>query len=150
MMLRTTGKPTLAVVLAAALTATVPPAAALEGLRGSSWGEVRWDLPEEGTDNLLTNAWIRQGADWKRWGHSTLNTYATLRLKADTEKLAWNNAIGPGIGIALDTYTDRGLSASWGVEYLWDRYFEADPGVTEKKAVIYMNWYGAWDLRRGR
>ncbi len=127
----------------------VPNAAgAFEGFRGSSWGELRLDLPSDGPDNLLTNAWIRQGADWKRWGGTTLNTYATLRLRSDTERLPWNNSVGPGLGIALDAYSEKGIVGTWGVEYLWDNYYEDDNRGTEGKAVIYMNWYSWWDLAR--
>ena len=110
----------------------------------------RLDLPADGAENFLTNAWIRQGADWKRWGNTTLNTYATLRFKSDTEKFEWNNTIGPGVGIAIDAYSEKGIVGTWGVEYLWDRYYESEPSRTERKAVVYMNWYGWWDLKRGR
>ncbi len=138
---------TVAMVAAAAwigMAATEAPA--IEGFRGASWGELRWDLPKEGEDNLLLTSWIRQGADWKRWGNTTLNTYATIRLRSDTEKLDWNNSIGPGLGIAVDTFNDKGISASVGIEYIWDRFYESDR--SEDKAVVYLNWYGGWDLDR--
>ncbi len=119
---------------------------AFEGFRGSTWGELRWDIPRHGNSDLLLDGWIRQGVDWVRWENTTLNTYATLRYKWDSEKFDWNNSIGPGVGIAIDTFTPKGFSASWGVEYLWDRFYES--ARTEHKVVLYMNWYGWWDLKK--
>lgn len=120
---------------------------AIEGFRGSTWGEIRWDIPtRDGTSNLLLDGWIKQGVDWARWGNTSLNTYATIRYGLDTEKLDWNNHIGPGVGIGIDTFSPKGISASWGVEYLWDRYYES--GRTEQKVVVYMNWFGWWDLKK--
>jgi len=119
---------------------------AIEGFRGSSWGELRWDIPTHGTPDLWLYGWAKQGVDWVRWGNTTLNTYATLRYSIDTEKLDWNSHIGPGIGIGIDTFTPKGLAASWGVEYIWDRFYESDR--TEQKVVFYMNWFGWWDLKK--
>ncbi len=121
-------------------------ALAFVGLRGSTWGDLRQDVPKEGDGNLILQGWFKQGVDWAKWGNTTLNTYATLRYRFDTEKYAWNNSIGPGVGISLEAYTSKGLVASWGIEYLWDRFFEADR--TEEKVVFYMGWYGWWDLKK--
>jgi len=35
---------------------------------------------------------------------------------------------------------------SWGVEYLWDRFYRS--AETEQKVVVFMNWYGNWDLKK--
>jgi hypothetical protein len=122
-------------------------ALAIEGLRGSTWGEVRQEIPDHGENNLIVDTWIRQGIDWVKWGDSaSLNTYATVRLKWDSEKLDWNNSVGPGVGIAIDYFTHKGLNISWGMEYLWDRFYES--GRSEQKLVLYMNWYGWWDLKK--
>lgn len=84
--------------------------------------------------------------DWVKWGNTTLNTYATLRYSVDTEKLDWNSHIGPGVGIGIDTYIPKGLAASWGVEFIWDKFYES--ARTEQKVVVYMNWFGWWDLKK--
>lgn len=123
-------------------------ASAVVGFRGSTWGDLRQELPKDGDSNLILQGWIKQGIDWAKWGNTTLNTYATLRYRADTEKYGWNNSIGPGVGISLEAYSSKGLVASWGVEYLWDRFFELDPAKTDQKLVIYMGWYGWWDLKK--
>jgi hypothetical protein len=121
-------------------------AAAIEGFRGQTWGEARQDLPRDGDSNLLVQGWVRQGVDWAKWGNLTLNTYGTLRYQADTEKLDYNNSIGPGLGISLEAYSPKGVVAAFGVEYLWDRFFQADR--TDEKVVLYVNWYGWWDLKK--
>ncbi len=125
---------------------------AIVGFRGSTWGDLRGEIPNEGDGNLLLNGWIRQGVDWTKWGNVTLNTYATLRYQADTEGLDYNNSVGPGFGISLEAYSPRGIVASLGVEYIWDRYFgleEASPfDATAQKVVFYVNWYGWWDLKK--
>ena len=119
---------------------------AFEGLRGSSWGELRWDMTNQGKSDVWLYGWVKQGVDWVRWENTTLNTYATLRYSVDTSKLDWNSHIGPGLGIGIDTYSPKGLAMSWGVEYIWDRFYES--ARTEQKIVIYMNWYGWWDLKK--
>jgi len=119
---------------------------AVEGFRGSTWGDLRGELPKDGKENLILMGWTRQGIDWARWGNTTLNTYVTVRYRLDSERYDWNNSIGPGVGIAFDTYNPKGVIAMWGVEYLWDRYFESDR--TDQKLVIYMGWYGWWDLKK--
>ncbi|HEM47280.1 MAG TPA: hypothetical protein ENO23_09595 [Alphaproteobacteria bacterium] len=133
-------------LLAAALIAPGG-AAAFEGFRGATWGELRWHMPEEGDDNLVLNGWIRQGVDWAKWGNTTLNTYGILQYRWDTERLDWNNMLGPGVGIALDTYTGKGLALSVGAEYIWESRI-LDDGAVDRKAIVYMGWYGWWDLKR--
>jgi hypothetical protein len=128
------------------LTVLAGSACAIEGLRGQTWGEMRQELPKDGDSNLLLQGWIRQGVDWVKWDKVTLNTYATLRYRADSEKLDFNNSVGPGLGVALEVYCPRGVVGSLGVEYLWDRYFEADR--TDQKVVLFVNWYGWWDLKK--
>ena len=119
---------------------------AVVGFRGSTWGDLRQEVPKDGDGNLILQGWVKQGVDWAKWGNTTLNTYATLRYRADTERLAWNNSVGPGVGVSLEVYSSRGLVASWGIEYLWDRFFESEPARTDQKVVFYMGWYGWWDL----
>ena len=119
---------------------------AIVGFRGSTWGDLRGEMPKEGDSNLLLNGWLRQGVDWTKWGNVTLNTYATLRYQADTEGLDYNNSVGPGFGISLEAYSPRGAVASLGVEYIWDRYTTFDE--TAQKVVVYVNWYGWWDLKK--
>jgi hypothetical protein len=125
---------------------------AIVGFRGSTWGELRGELPDDVENNMLLRGWVKQGVDWAKWGNVTLNTYATLRYQLDTEGYDWNNLVGPGLGIALEAYSSKGVTASFGVEYMWDRYIgvdEASPfDVNAQKLVIYANWYGWWDLMR--
>ena len=119
----------------------------IEGLRGASWGELRYDIPKEGTENLVLDGWIKQGIDWAKWGNTSLNTYAKLRFKWDTEGYDWNNLMGPALGISLDTFVPSGLSGSLGAEYIWEKRMIDDSNLMDQKVVIYVNWYGWWDLR---
>jgi hypothetical protein len=125
---------------------------AIVGFRGSTWGDLRGELPKEGDSNLLLKGWVKQGVDWTKWGNVTLNTYATLRYQADTEGFDWNNSVGPGLGISLEAYSPHGVVASLGIEYIWDRYLGLEAGSPldemEQKVVFYVNWYGWWDLKK--
>jgi hypothetical protein len=127
-------------------------ASAIVGFRGSTWGDLRGEMPKEGDNNMLLNGWIKQGVDWTRWGNVTLNTYATVRYQADTKGYDWNNLIGPGVGISLEAYSQRGIVGSIGVEYIWDRYLGVDEASpfdgNANKLVIYANWYAWWDLKK--
>jgi len=139
------------IIAAASLAALISygsKAEAVEGFRGSTWGELRYDIPREYPDNLLMAGWIKQGVDWKRWGESTtLNTYVTLRYKWDTEQYDWNNTLEPGIGISVDTFSPKGLGLTAGVEYIWENRF-LDSEWYDSKTVVYVSWYGWWDLKR--
>ncbi len=119
---------------------------AFEGLRGATWGQLRYDIPKEGEENLMMDGWIKQGVDWARWGNTSLNTYGTIRYKWDTERLDWNNSLGPGVGISIDTYSPRGIIFSIGAEYLWENN-TLHSGRTDQRAVVYMSWCGWWDLK---
>ena len=122
-------------------------ALAIEGFRGQTWGELRYEFPKDGDEFFFGQGWLRQGIDWPHWGIFTLNTYATIRYRwEDSGDIDWANSIGPGAGIALELYSPKGITMSWGAEYIWDRFYRA--GYTEQKAVIYMGWYGWWDLKK--
>ncbi|MEW6053591.1 MAG: hypothetical protein AB1552_07375 [Nitrospirota bacterium] len=121
---------------------------AIEGFSGSTWGELRYEhlARGEGESDVILRGWVKQGIDWARWGNTKVNTYLTVRYVWDSEKLDWNNSLGPGAGIAIDTYIPKGPYVSWGVEYLWDRFYRS--AETEQKVVVFMNWYGNWDLKK--
>ena len=120
---------------------------AFEGYRGSTWGEFRYEIPRNGAEeNLLLDGWIRQGVDWAKWDHLTLNTYATLRYRADSQNSDWHNMLGPGLGIALEAYTPRGAVVTIGAEYIWERNYVLD--TDSEKVQIFLNWYGWWDLKK--
>ena len=123
-------------------------AGAIEGLRGATWGELRYDIPRDGRENLLLDGWVKQGIDWAKWGNTTLNTYAKLRYRWDSERYEWNNLLGPSLGVSLDRYVPVGLALSVGIEYTWEHRLVSDDNPLERKAVVYVNWYGWWNLLR--
>lgn len=135
------------IIIAFCVLAVPGGAFAFEGFRGSTWGELRYDIPREGEDNLILDGWIKQGIDWARWGNTTFNTYATIRYRFDTEKYDWNNSVGPGVGIAFDIYSPKGFIASLGGEYIWESRIY-DSGEIDQKAVVYLSWVGWWDLKK--
>jgi hypothetical protein len=119
---------------------------AFEGFRGSTWGELKWELPKNTDDDLILDGWVRQGVDWKKWnGNTTLNTFATVRYQLDSRGVDWNNSVAPGVGIGIDTYNPKGIVLGGSIEYLWERYWESDR--TEPKLLVFVNWYGWWDLK---
>ncbi len=121
--------------------------AEIAALRGASWGELRYEIPKEGEENLVLDGWIKQGVDWAKWGNTSLNTYAKLRFKWDTEGYDWNNLMGPTLGISLDTFVPSGLSGSLGAEYAWEKHMVNGTDIMDQKVLIYVNWYGWWDLK---
>ena len=118
------------------------------GWPGSTWGDLRWELPSSGADDLVLQGWIRQGLVVARWplGGQTLLLGPSLRLRyaADTAGLAWNNSVGLGAGLALDLERERGPTLSWGVEYTWQRNLR--PAGDVQLVTLFMRWYGWWDL----
>ncbi|MCM2357997.1 MAG: hypothetical protein NDI77_07605 [Geobacteraceae bacterium] len=123
-------------------------AQAIEGFPGKTWGEFRYEdrLDGGGIDNTLLYGWIEQGVYWFSWREIKLNTYGTVRYKWDEKGLDWNNSVGPGVGIALEKFFPKGAYVRGGAEFLWDRLYKS--GESEQKAVLYVNWYGWWDLGR--
>jgi hypothetical protein len=124
-------------------------ARAIEGYPGSSWGELRQDLPLNKSNthnNLFLQGWIEQGIDWKKWGNYHLNTYATLRYKWDSYGLDYNNSIGPGAGIGISYISPAGDNIKFGCEYIYDQYFRN--GDTDQKIVLYMRWFTYWNLKK--
>lgn len=137
-----------AAVLAAIMMTFSGSAGAIEGMRGATWGELRYDIPRDGQENLLLDGWVKQGIDWVKWGDTTLNTYAKIRYRWDSEGYVWNNLAGPAVGVSLDMYVPAGLSVSVGFEYMWESRFEDDRDAFDHLAIAYINWYGWWDLGR--
>ncbi len=136
----------LCAAIAACLLQLPSGAHAIIGFRGATWGDLRMEMPEELSNNLILQGWVKQGVDWTQVRNATLNTYVALRYRWDSEGYDWNNTLGPAVGVSLDLYTSKGLSATAGVEYIWDRYFESDRN--DNKLAIYLGWYGWWDLKR--
>lgn len=140
---------TLCVLFLAATAFWPPPARAIEGFPGSTWGELRQDFPldrNDNRDNLYLQGWIEQGIDWKKWGNLFLNTYATVRYEWDSQGADWNNSIGPGAGIGLSYITPKGDNIKFGCEYIYDQYYRS--GETDQKVVLYMRWFTYWNLKK--
>ena len=124
---------------------------ALEGLPGSTWGDLHWEIPDSGDSNVILEGWIRQGIAWKKWRSGTasfqLNTYLTARYKWDSEGLDWNNYLGPGAGVAIEMYRPDGPLFSWGVEHIYQMNYRSSD--QEPKTALFMNWYHWWDMGSG-
>lgn len=122
------------------------------GFKGSTWGELKYDMPtdpEYANNNLGLTGWTKQGIDWFKLGdNATFNTYVKLHYKWDQEEIDWNNLIGPCVGISIDAYSPKGIVGTVGIEYVWERHFSTDPVYTTEKFMVYLNWYGWWDLKK--
>jgi hypothetical protein len=120
-----------------------------KGYPGSTWGDLRWEIPNSGDDNVILDGWIRQGVTVKNWaqGNNTflLDPYVKIHYKGDSEGLDWNNYIRPGVGIALDMENAKGPLMSWGIEYSWEKNLQT--GDDAHRVEVYMRWYAWWDLK---
>lgn len=129
------------------LTFAAPASYAIEGFPGSTWGELRQEFPKDADSDLKSQGWIRQGIDWFHVAGLRLDTYATVRFQWDSRQIDYNNSFGPGLGVALETIKWKGYSLAFGTEYIWDRYYSHNTR-TEEKLILFVNWYGSWDLKK--
>lgn len=122
---------------------------AIEGYPGSTWGEVRQDIPNNSSSdtpsNLLGQGYIEQGIDWTKWGNLFLNSYATVRYKFDTAQYDYNNSVGPGLGFSLNYIAKNGSYLRLGVEHNWETFYTN--GKTDEKTIIYGRWFQWWNLK---
>jgi len=117
---------------------------------GSTWGDLRWEVPNSGPDDLILEGWVRQGWTLHRWRPApytfALSPYLRFRYKLDTLGLDWNNYAGPGVGLALDVDGLKGFLPAAGIEYAWEKNLSSPGGVHRIDLVV--RWYGWWDLGR--
>lgn len=119
---------------------------AIEDYPGASWGVISGELGEHGDNNLGAGGWVEQGIIWTHWGNIKLNTYARLNVSWDTEQNDWNNYFGPSAGIALEIRSFNWIGIRTGIEYDLEQRYRS--GTTIHKAIAYISWYGAWNLKR--
>lgn len=121
---------------------------AVEGLPGATWGNLYWEVPKDGENNVILEGWIRQGIAWNKWQALTTNfqltTYLTGRYKWDQQDFDWNNYLSPGAGISIDISRPDGPLASVGLEYLYQMNYRS--GFKEGKTALFMNWFHWWDF----
>lgn len=125
-------------------------APAIEGLPGSTWGNIYEEFPHPGGNDTILNGWVRQGVAWKRWdmgGDTTLvlDTYATVRYYWDSRGFDWFNDFGPGGGVSLDLSAPSGPSISGGAEYIYQMNYTS--GTQQPYTNLFLNWYHWWDIR---
>ena len=117
---------------------------------GSTWGSLRWEIPNAGRDDLVLQGWVRQGWELHRWRRGglafVLGPYAGVRFGADTLGLDWNGYVAPGAGLALDLGGVGGFQPTAVVEYAWERRFKS--GEEIHRLELALRWYGWWDLAR--
>ncbi len=117
---------------------------------GTTWGSLRWEIPFDGSGNLILQGWVRQGWVLHRWKPEPLafvfSPYLRVRYKVDTLGLDWNNYLGPGIGLALDLDGVKGLQPAAGIEYAWEKNLRSAGGVHRVDFVL--RWYAFWDLAK--
>ena len=128
------------------------------GYPGSTWGvltapsSVLHDTPE--ANNWLYQGKITQGVDWFKFGSDdtwVFDTYGSLGLSVDRNKLDYNNKFVPAIGAKVSKLFDNG-SIDVGVEGLYERHFgDVDPGYTGKRSGFgvqaYVSYWFGWNLK---
>ena len=114
---------------------------AIEGLTGSSWGEV---LNNFGHDHLQTLGNLNQGIDWWEKNGYRFNTYVSLRWRYQSSDGEYFNAYGPALGAAV-----RKGPIRLGAEYYWEHDQSSNrPGNEDDRALIFVDWYYEWDLMK--
>ncbi|MDD2899192.1 MAG: hypothetical protein PHI31_10825 [Desulfuromonadaceae bacterium] len=125
-------------------------AKAIEGYPGSTWGEIRQDIPnqkgKDGPYNVVGQGYIEQGIDWERWGEVFFNSYLTVRYKYDTMRYDWNNSVSPGAGLDLAYFDKSGNTLRLGLEHSFENFF--NNGRVEEKTMVYVRWYKSWNLKQ--
>lgn len=118
----------------------VTAAFAIEGLPGSTWGQVSYEEADIAGPGII--GYVNQGVDWITLpGALTVNTFAEFRYRFRQDNKEFHNAYGPALGVELH----RSL---WhlGVDYFWEQY----PELQERsnRLQLYLRWYQDWDLKR--
>jgi hypothetical protein len=117
---------------------------------GSTWGDLRWEIPDTGPTDLVLMGWVRQGVVIHRWRPDPLtfllSPYLLFRYSLDTLGPDYNNYAGPGAGIAVDMDGVRGLQPSWAIEYAWEKNLRSQGGV--QRLDLVLRWYTSWDLAK--
>jgi len=116
------------------------PAWGIEGLPGSTWGQLSYDH-----DRLVgagAMGFINQGIDWvKLPGGITLNTFLEFRYRLRNENRDFYNAYGEAVGLELKKPPFR-----LGVDYYWERF--PNLGERSNKLQFYLSWFYDWDLMK--
>jgi len=115
-------------------------ALSLQGLPGSTWGNVTHDV-----DSLVgTGAmgYVNQGIDWVQLpGEITFNTFAEFRYRFRNENKEFYNAYSEAVGLEF-----KRSPFSLGMDYVWERFPAA--GERSDKVQYYLTWFYDWDLKR--
>jgi len=123
-------------VLLGALAA--PPARAVAGLPGSSWGVVSQDV--DGLEGAGTQGFLQQGVDWVRLPYAgPLRTFGSYRWRFRTENERFFNMHAVAVGVEA-----RPGPVSVGVEQVWRRFPELDRDTDDM--AVYLSYYLAWKL----
>ena len=129
---------------AAAVEARIP-----LSMPGSTWGGIRFPSSQELLEkrNLILEGAVEQGVDWfKVARHGILNTFGRVEFKMDRERFDYYNKIQLEAGIKLKFPVAQVGMVEIGSKYAFDRRRITDR--TERGTVVFLNWWGAWDLRR--
>ena len=110
---------------------------AIEGFSGSTWGTALHNFND---DRFQTLGNLTQGIDWFEFNGFLFTTFAEVRWRYQAHDGVHFNAWGPAVGVAV-----KKSSVRIGVEY-YSEYKQDDDH--EGRALIFMDWYYSWDLKK--
>jgi hypothetical protein len=123
-----------------------PPAQAIEGLPGSTWGTVTDSFHGKGLSlGEGGMGWINQGIDWVTLpGGITFDTYAEYRYRHRAQNKQYYDSWGPALGLEFKVSFLR-----LGIDYYWQKYPYWPGGVQRSNnREFYLTGYYQWDLNK--
>jgi hypothetical protein len=122
------------------------PALAIEGLPGSTWGNITDSFhgngPALGQGGM---AWINQGIDWITLpGGITFDTYAEYRYRHRAHHKEYYDSWGPALGFEFKKSFLR-----LGMDYSWQKYPFWPGGVQRSNSrEYYLSGFYQWDANK--
>jgi len=110
----------------------------IEGLSGSSWGELTYESGDS-LSGPSAQGYIKQGVDWITIHHYQLDTFAALHYRFRTDNSDYYNAFGPALGMEL-----KKGPVNIGVQYYWERFTELHR--SNNQLQVFVRWWYGWDL----
>lgn len=111
----------------------------IQGLPGSTWGQITYDNDNLTGSGSMGN--INQGVDWLTLpGGITLNTFAEYRYRVRAKNKLYYDTHGPALGIELKKSIFQA-----GFDFYWEYFPEL--GRTSNNREFFLIGFYDWDLK---